>query len=145
MKKKNFLHLIIIVPLIIFFVAFKISEFSKNNPSTEQVVTNFYSWYTDYKGNALLSGEYGKSEYISKNLIENIENTLSESKGVIGADPFTCSTDKPDDFIASTVSSENKSAKVVLDQFFNEDIKTINIILIQEEGNWMIDEVICSE
>ncbi len=141
-KRKSLLPLIVIVPLVILFFTFKLSEFTKSTPP-EQVVINFYHWYTDFAGNALLSGEYSRSEYVSEELVVNIENRLNESKGAIGKDPFTCNINEPDEFIATTISSENETAEVALDQFFGEEVETINIILIKDNGKWLIDEIEC--
>ena len=145
MKKNKLKKVIIIIILlaVISYVAYKRIQKAMTGP--EVIVGNFYEWYINYDGNALMSGAYKESGYLTNDLIKKIDESLEESKGMVKKDPFTCSQSLPDDFSVSNPIIDKSNAGVTLAEYFENDLSSVKIALKSKWGGWRIDSVICPQ
>lgn len=108
----------------------------------QETVESFYSWYLEYEGNPLSSGAYKMSEELSPTLVEKIAQELDNmDKG--SADPIICAQDKPDNFSTSLIEVREAEARVSVKLGFSTMEKQIEIGLIQEDDQWLINEIVC--
>lgn len=117
--------------------------------SPEQVVASYYEWYLAGEENILDGGMFQRFErreylghpllttaFISK--VEGIRDHLPES-GI--SDPFLCSVAQPGEF-AVTLDNED-SINAGVDLSFIDTGMTLRIALQQQDGRWLISDVIC--
>ncbi len=108
----------------------------------QETVESFYSWYLEYEGNPLSSGAYKMSEELSPTLVEKIDQELDNmDKG--GADPIICAQDKPDNLSTSLIDVRETKARVSVKLKFPSMEKQIEVELIQENDQWLINEIVC--
>ena len=142
-KQKEIITITVIVFIAILLFGFWKFWSMTPDKKPEAVAGDFYSWYLEYEGNALLSGAYKKSGYLTSRFIDQIETQLNESKGLITQDPIFCKQSIPDRFFMTNPNIQKKSAQITLVQFFQEELHSAKIKLVHQFGKWKIDDIIC--
>lgn len=125
---------------------------SNNTPGTDSTVQvspdvtveEFYQWYLDYKGQALISGAYKESPFLTDSYKKKLEDKASGYKNLL-YDPILCAQDRPKDSNVEnvTLSNDGTSANVVYyEDYYGTPVRT-SVSLVSTSGNWSIDNIEC--
>ncbi len=112
---------------------------SSDQVDPEAVVHDFYTQYLHNKQNLSVEKIPSLIEHLSPNFIAYLEDVKRSSMYV---DPFLCAQDKPVGIIThqAEITSDRAIVKVT-DSFPGHQF---SIELLQIDGCWVIDQVICS-
>jgi hypothetical protein len=122
-----------------------VEAFSPDTP--EGVVSDFYTWYSEYPGNPLVERAYHTSEHLSDDLIQKMDNVL-DSMDMPGYDPFLCAQDIAQKFVVTDGVTHGGISTVFVTALWNpgkefESTQELEIHLRQEDGKWRITEIRC--
>ncbi|MBN1318429.1 MAG: DUF3828 domain-containing protein, partial [Anaerolineales bacterium] len=106
----------------------------------EKVVEAFYAEYLAYQGNPLVDHKYRTGEYLSPDLITFLDDFTGRDG--MAYDPVLCAQDKPTEITAYPAQVKGNKAIVELTTNFANHKLTVE--LVQTEGTWQIDEIICN-
>ncbi|MGD8405269.1 MAG: DUF3828 domain-containing protein [Anaerolineales bacterium] len=145
MKNKNqFAFLIILVAAGFSTLAFVIwpTVNATNDQATsqpDQVVQDFYTSYLSYDGNPLVDHVYRSSEFLSPDMIIFLDDFIHNG---MDYDPLLCAQDKPTEINTSLAQVSGDQASVEISTNFENH--AFSIELVQTNGDWLIDKVICT-
>ncbi len=143
MKTKNLSWLIIILLIVAIVATLYLNQNLSEEQSPLEVSQNFYQNWLNYEGNPMANKTYSNSPYLSKNLKNEINNTV-ESFDQFGAyDPVLCAQEKPSNFQANLLNESENLALVEMSLDYYGQDKLINLELIKEENNWYITKINC--
>jgi hypothetical protein len=104
----------------------------------EAVVQKFYDWYLDYEQNPLVDKAYQSSKYLTEDFIGKLDSITS---GNIIADPILCAQDLPEYITPGKATiNDDKSSVPVTTSFEGHGF---DVVLSLENGDWLIDDVVC--
>lgn len=106
----------------------------------EEVVESFYNWLQEYPGNPRSDGAYKNSPFLSKSLIQEVDETYA-APALGGADPFFCAQDIPEKVYVYPAEIEDGTALVLMETSFANHRLQIELTLI--EGDWKIVQIHC--
>jgi LysM repeat protein len=106
----------------------------------EQVVESFYSWYLEYAQtrNPLVNRAYRADVRLTPAFIERVDRMVAVGLVV---DPFLCAQDVPERITIGNVQVSGNQATVAVNTSFAGHSFVVN--LVQVDGRWMIDGVMC--
>ena len=105
----------------------------------EAVVQDFYNGYLQYNGNPLVDKIYRSNERLSPDFVALLDDF---TRGDMHFDPVLCAQDKPAGITTQQAQITNDRAMVgVTDSFPGHQF---SVELVQIDGRWMIDQVICT-
>jgi hypothetical protein len=113
----------------------------------ERVVENFYDWYLDYPGNAIVDGAYRSSEYLAEVYVQKADDIIASfDKG--GYDPFLCAQDVPGDLTVDQATVSGNTTTVTVHEIWNpitqyENSTSFTVTLVKTEGQWKITDIVC--
>jgi hypothetical protein len=112
-----------------------------------ETVESFYRWYIDYPGNVLVDGAYRSSEYLTEELVQQVDEIIASfDKG--GYDPFLCAQDVPGNLAFDQAVVSGEDASVVVHEIWNpgtpyETRTEVTVALQMVDGKWKIADIIC--
>lgn len=118
------------------------------------VVAGYYDWYLGYitgSGefrNPLVEGAYRDSEYLTQDLIAQIDERLAGAGAVsIGYDLFLCAQDLPESYQYEVINAQADEALVLLREYFGENPRSHNVTLTlrRSDDTWKISDVVCGD
>jgi hypothetical protein len=107
--------------------------------SAEQVVQEFYDWYTTYPGHPIVSGAYAEHPLVGQGLVNSVEK---EREGGLIADPILCAQDIPDRVVAGEAVVDGNTAQVHVTTSWEGHELDVELQAI--DGQWKISKVICN-
>jgi LysM repeat protein len=107
-----------------------------------QVVESFYSWYLEYARthNPLVTRAYRTDVRLTRAFIDRVDRLVA---GGIMADPFLCAQDVPERITTGNVQVSGNQATVTVNTSFTGHSFVVN--LVQVDGRWLIDGVMCGQ
>jgi hypothetical protein len=149
MNTKNPISLLLGLALICVLFLGACSSTETNSPASgpvelpavpaEQVVQEFYDWYSTYPGNPIVSGAYQEHPAVGESLVKTIEEARKDG---LMADPIICAQDIPDSFTVWEAVVDGSTARVhVLSSWAGHEL---DVELQPSGGEWVINRVICS-
>lgn len=144
MKYKTYIgFLIILVPAVFSAFAFVIwpaMSFNdrQGNSQPEQVVQDFYAWYLDYAGNPLEDRAYRNSKQLSPDFIQFLDDFIQSE---MQNDLVLCAHDVPAGISTFPAQVAGDKATVSVSTSFANH--SFFVELVQVNGDWLINKVIC--
>jgi hypothetical protein len=145
MSTKGFtVVLLILIAALVGCDGLPLQSISPNDPlalSPEEVVEGFYNWYLEYPGNPT-QGAYRSSPFLTEALMDRTAQTVA---GFVmgGFDPFLCAQDSPEKIYVDAAEISGDSARIKVTSSFQGH--EFRVQLIQEDGEWKIDQVLCGQ
>jgi hypothetical protein len=125
------------------------SSFSPNSASAgaaelpdipaQQVVQEFYDWYTTFPGHPIVSGAYADHPLVGDALVNAVEK---EREGGLVADPILCAQDVPDRVTAGEAVVDGSTARVHVTTSWEGHALDVELQIV--DGEWKISNVICN-
>jgi hypothetical protein len=107
------------------------------NPET--VVQEFYNGYLHYNGNPLVDKVYRSNKRLSPSFVASLDDF---TQGEMHFDPVLCAQDKPVGITTHSAQMSGDRAVVgVTDSFPGH---RFSVELVQIDGEWKIDRVVCN-
>jgi len=119
--------------------------------SPEDTLESFYQWYIDYSRtpetstfrSPLNDKAYRESEYLSPAFIQYIDTFMTLPPEQANYDPILCAQNVPGNVYVEAVYQHNEKTRVLVgDDFAGYHRFTVD--LIDEEGRWLINNVVCA-
>lgn len=107
----------------------------------DQVVQDFYGGYLSYQGNPLVDKIYRNNPQLSSDFITFLDDFTS-AEGM-AFDPVLCAQDVPSEIATSPAQVNGDVASVEVTTSFADH--GFMVELVQENGDWLINNVICDE
>jgi len=106
------------------------------------VVSDFYYWYLGYPGNVLVEGGYHDSDALTGDFIARLDDFVSQR---MAYDPILCAQDLPGDYrVLPGESADRVDVQTVWNAGTEfENINTLQVWLVQIDGQWRIDAIDC--
>ncbi|HPB60594.1 MAG TPA: DUF3828 domain-containing protein [Candidatus Paceibacterota bacterium] len=98
-----------------------------------------------------LAGDYRLSDSSYKNIEAWTDQMKKKAEGLAASfnqgddDPILCAQDKPDNFLAYEVGSNEEGVRVEVREDFSGTVKTVQVSLIKVGGKWKIDDIVCND
>ena len=114
-------------------------------PGPDKTVEDFYKWYLEFKGQALVSRAYIGSPYLTEKYIKQLDDKAAGYKNLM-FDPILCAQDLPKESYVENVSlsDDGNTAKVIYyEDYYGTPIRTNVYLVLYEYNKWLIDNIEC--
>jgi hypothetical protein len=112
--------------------------------SPDVAVEEFYEWYLEFKGQALTSGAYQDSPFLTKGYKDRLANAASSYENLLH-DPILCSLDKPYETSVENVDIKEdgmNSEVIFLQDYYGNPVRT-KVSVVKQGNYWYIDGIEC--
>jgi hypothetical protein len=125
------------------------TQAGKNNTtiiaaSPEDTTKSFYTWYLGSAQNPISTGSYKTSPYLTDHFKSNIDGFAQNYNPQY--DPIFCTVNQTQSYnISKAISSDNQTKVTVqiTDKNVDAPKPLYNVILVQVNGVWKIDDIMC--
>ncbi|MBN1122411.1 MAG: DUF3828 domain-containing protein [Anaerolineae bacterium] len=140
--------LIVAAAVLLSACAAQVSAANAPNSTPEETVEAFYGWYFDYIGdfesgefrNPMVDGVYHDSEYLTARFVTQVDELIASFE--FGAyDPFLCAQAIPESLSVADAEIDGSYASVTVTSSFPNH--RMLLLLVEEEGRWLIDDIQC--